>query len=74
MDFMKKKKAQEENKITQDEDDRIFECLEIQIKRLAIFYLAFALIDLILLGIGNIVDYKERYAFECLHDWYFLTT
>lgn len=25
-----------------------------------------------LLGIGNIVDNNERFAFECLHDWYFI--
>lgn len=69
---MKKRKIEEGNKLTHDEDDRLFECLEVQIKRLAIFYLAFAFIDLMLLGIGNIVDNNDRFAFECLYDWYFL--
>jgi hypothetical protein len=73
MDFLKKRKVEEGKKLGgSDDDDKMFECLEIQIKRLAIFYLAFSFIDLMLLGIGNIIDSNARTAFECLHGWYFL--
>jgi len=56
IDFLKQRKVEEGKKIGADDEDKLFECLEVQIKRLAIFYLVFAFFDLMLLGIGNIID------------------
>lgn len=46
--------------------------MEAQIKRLAIFYLAFSFVDLMLLGIGNIIDTNEDFIFDCVSTWYLL--
>eukprot|EP00347_Sterkiella_histriomuscorum_P021545 403333601 len=69
---LRKTRAENDDKFGLFEDDKSHQCLEQQIKRLSIFYLAFAFADVLLLIIGNVIDNNESEVFTCVDNWYLL--
>ncbi|CDW90980.1 UNKNOWN [Stylonychia lemnae] len=65
-------KSEDEQIIGLLDDQKQKQCLELQIKRLSIGYLLFAIFDLMLLGIGNVIDSNEHQVFFCVESWYLL--
>lgn len=52
-------------------DENAYRCLEMQIKCMSIFYLVFSFIDLMLLGIGDVIDRDaSKETFLCIDKVY----
>lgn len=55
-----------------DNDDGQYKCLVQQIKHMAVSYLLFSFMDLIILASGDIMDNPKHPIFLCAHEWYLL--